>query len=271
MTTTQPREQRGWAIVLGGSSGMGLAIAQQLAQMGFELAVVYREPKSRLKCLTPILAGMRSDGTQVLEFNVDATTDAGITKITDALRVAGAEARVQVVVHSLARGNLKPLLGSATQQSGGCSVLSSQDLALTINAMGSSLLAWVQALAGKELLATDSRVIALTSEGSQRVWPGYAAVSAAKASLEALVRAIAVEFGPRGVRCNAVQAGISDTPSLRQVPGAATLLERAAKRNPLGRATQPSDVAQAVSLLCRKEAHWINGSIVVVDGGESVC
>jgi enoyl-[acyl-carrier protein] reductase I len=121
------------------------------------------------------------------------------------------------------------------------------------------------------MLAEDTRVIGLTSEGARRVWRGYSAVSAAKAGLEALVRGMAVELGPLGIRANLIQAGITDTRSLRHIPAQQLMRLGAEQRNPLGRLTEPTDVANAVSLLCRPEAAWINGATLAVDGGEHLC
>ena len=112
--------------------------------------------------------------------------------------------------------------------------------------------------------------MALTSEGSARVWPGYGPVSAAKATLEAVVRSIAAEFTPFGIRCNLLQPGVTDTPALRVIPGAEAMMSRARNRNPLNRLTRPEDVADVVALLSMDEAAWINGTCVRVDGGEFV-
>ncbi|MBT8179143.1 MAG: SDR family oxidoreductase, partial [Eudoraea sp.] len=65
-------------------------------------------------------------------------------------------------------------------------------------------------------------------------------------------------------------AGVTDTPSLRMIPGSELLLEDARKRNPLGRLTQPEDVANVVYLLSTGEASWITGTVIKVDGGESL-
>ncbi len=113
-------------------------------------------------------------------------------------------------------------------------------------------------------------MLGLTSEGNAVAWKGYAAVAAAKVSLEALARAIAVEFAPHGIRCNVVQAGITDTPALRAIPGSEHLKAQANLRNPCGRLTTPRDVANAVYLLCLEEAAWINGVVLRVDGGEHI-
>ena len=95
-------------------------------------------------------------------------------------------------------------------------------------------------------------------------------VSAAKVTLEAITRSIALEFAPFGIRANCIQAGITDTASLRMIPGSDQLKEHAIKRNPFNRLTLPEDVANAVYLLSKDEAAWINGTILKVDGGENL-
>ena len=149
-------------------------------------------------------------------------------------------------------------------------LLEEEDVAQTVYAMGTSLLSWVQDVYNKGLFAADARILAMTSEGNQSAIQAYAAVSAAKAALEAVSRSIAVEFGPHGVRSNVIQAGVTDTPALRLIPGNQHLKAKALMRNPLKRLTRPEDVAGVVALLASDEAAWINGEIIRVDGGEHV-
>jgi NAD(P)-dependent dehydrogenase (short-subunit alcohol dehydrogenase family) len=150
------------------------------------------------------------------------------------------------------------------------SYLDDQDLSRTIHSMGTSLLGWAQSLLRRGLFAPDARVLGLTSEGNALAWKGYAAVAAAKLALESLSRSMAVELAPYGIRSNLIQAGVSDTPGLRAIPGSEHLKAQALARNPFGRLTTPLDVANAIYLLCRDEAAWINGEIIRVDGGEHV-
>lgn len=146
--------------------------------------------------------------------------------------------------------------------------LSRTDYQLTIEAMALSLYDWVKATFDRGMFATDARVLGLTSEGNQKAWRNYAAVSAAKAALEAISRSIALEFAPYGIRSNILQPGVTNTASLRMIPGQEILRAQAAFRNPFGRLTRPEDVANVVYLMCRDEAAWINGAIIPVDGGE---
>jgi NAD(P)-dependent dehydrogenase (short-subunit alcohol dehydrogenase family) len=171
-------------------------------------------------------------------------------------------------LHSIAWGNLRPLAPPRGERASDHELLHDEDFARTIAAMGTSLLGWTRALFDRRLFAPDARVLAFTSAGAERVWPGYAAVAAAKATLSAIARAIAVEFAPHGLRANVIEAGVTDTPALRLIPGGHELARAHAAKNPLGRLTTPEDVAAAVCLLASDEARWINGAIVRVDGGE---
>jgi len=146
--------------------------------------------------------------------------------------------------------------------------LEDEDFTRTVHAMGTSLVGWVQETRARGRFADDARVVALTSEGNRVAWRGYAAVSAAKAALEAAARSIAVELAPRGLRCNIVQAGVTRTAALALIPGSNHLAAGALRRNPLGRLTTPEDVANAICLLATDEAAWINGALLAVDGGE---
>ncbi|MGB5525975.1 MAG: SDR family oxidoreductase, partial [Gemmatimonadota bacterium] len=148
--------------------------------------------------------------------------------------------------------------------------LEEEDMARTVHAMGTSLLGWTQEILERGLFASDARVLGLTSEGNEVAWKGYAAVAAAKVALESVSRSIAVEMAHFGLRSNIVQAGVTDTPALRLIPGNDHLKAQARTRNPFGRLTTPEDVANVIYLLSLPEAAWINGAIIRVDGGEHI-
>ena len=84
------------------------------------------------------------------------------------------------------------------------------------------------------------------------------------------MRLIAVEYAPHGLRCNVIQAGITETPALAAIPGSEHLKAKARLRNPFGRLTTPEDVAGVICLLSTDEAGWINGTVIRVDGGEHI-
>lgn len=301
-----------WAVILGGSSGFGLAAAGKLAQEGMSVLIVHRDRRGAMKRIEPEFDKIRASGQPLVTMNLDALSDSGRERVVDALKEhLGGEGRVRVLMHSIAFGNLKPVappipdtrvadavsalaakLGVAPEQVSsavgelleegaaplhslseaqyGDALIEAEDMERTIFSMGTSFLTWVQALHGAGLFASDARVLGMTSEGNEVAWKGYAAVAAAKVALESVSRAIAVEFGPHGIRSNIIQAGVTPTPALALIPGSAKMKAVAQMRNPLGRTTTPEDVADFIALMCTDEAAWVNGSILRVDGGEHI-
>ncbi len=259
MHTTNKQFKDNWAIILGGSSGFGFAAVQKLAQHGMNIAVLYREIASTERPLKESLAKIAADnGVIISPYNINALDNAARTAFIE--QFASNKPKVKLLLHSIARGNLKPLTGD--------NALSAADVQLTTYAMGTSLLDWTQDLLAKEVFDKDARIIGLTSEGEDKYWEGYAAVSIAKASLQSLTKYMAVELAKYGLKTNLIQAGITATPSLLRIPDSETLLKVTASRNPFGRMTEPKDVANVVYLLCTDEAAWINGTVIHVDGGE---
>ncbi|MBA2725643.1 MAG: SDR family oxidoreductase, partial [Actinobacteria bacterium] len=112
-------------------------------------------------------------------------------------------------------------------------------------------------------------MIALSSQGANRVMPGYAVVGASKAALEALVRYLAVELAPT-VRVNAVSPGVVDTDALKHFPMREEMLTRAREGTPAGRIVTPEDVADTVDFLTSDTAKMVTGHTLVVDGGAAL-
>lgn len=249
-----------WALILGGSSGLGLATAHKLAAQGMDICIVHRTRKSNLPQLNEELQKMKDAGVEVIDFNKDALKDETIKLVLASIP----KNTCKLLLHSIAKGSLK------TMQAAQLNMLSISDLDITLHSMATSWYEWTQALIIKDIFSENARNIAFTSEGNTKVWPGYGAVSAAKATLEALMRQMAVELAPLGITTNCIQAGTTLTPSFKLIPGSETLTEIAKKRSPFNRLTSPEDVANSVYLLCKEEANWINGTVLTVDGGESL-
>jgi enoyl-[acyl-carrier protein] reductase III len=126
----------------------------------------------------------------------------------------------------------------------------------------------------QELLRLPARgekaVVAVSSLGAIRAIPNYTAVGASKAALESMVRHLAAELAPQGVRINAVSAGTVDTDALKHFPNRDQLLDESARRTPAGRLITPQDVANTVVFLCTEFASMIHGQTILVDGGYSI-
>ena len=310
MRESFPRET--WGLILGGSSGFGLATAHALSSRGMSLAIVHRDRRGAMSRIDAEFARIRDRDVDLVTFNADALDATVRAQILGELAgVLGERGKIRVLLHSIAFGNLKLIAPERPRESVAAKALAAalgvderavvdaadrlleegvdaiqafatpptysqdsfideEDLTRTIHSMGTSVLGWTQEALKRGLFAPDARVLGLTSEGNTVAWKGYAAVAAAKVALESIARAIAVEMAPYGLRCNVIQAGITDTPALRLIPGNAQLKAQARMRNPFRRLTTPEDVANVVYLLCLDEAAWINGEVVRVDGGEHV-
>jgi NAD(P)-dependent dehydrogenase (short-subunit alcohol dehydrogenase family) len=300
-----------WAVILGGSSGFGLATAKCLAAQGMSVCIVHRDRRAMMAKIEPEFEKIRAGGTKLVTKNVDALAADKRDEVLAELAGEMGSGRVRVLLHSVAFGNLKLLVAEAkakrtvadelagklgvdreklqnaldevfaaghpqalglasTPEYSDKHFLDDEDFTRTIHAMGTSLLGWVQQLHARGLFAADARVFGLTSEGNEVAWKGYAAVAAAKVSLESLARSIAVEFAPYGIRCNVIQAGITHTPAQDAIPGSSHMRAQALSRNPKGRLTTPDDVARVIALLATDDAGWINGEVIRVDGGEHI-
>ncbi len=254
-----------WGLVLGASSGFGAATARHLARLGMGIIGVHLDRKATLPAAEAVIADVEAAGAPAHFFNVNAADDDKRALVCARARELLGGRPLRVLMHSLAFGTLRPFVSSDPAEQ-----TSKAQLEMTVDVMAHSLVYWVQDLHAAGLLGRDSRVFAMTSAGGRRVWHAYGAVSAAKAALESHVRQLAVELGAAGVAVNALRAGVTDTPALRKIPGAETLLAEARRRNPGGRLTTPEDVAAAVAVLALPGAGWITGNVIGVDGGEDV-
>lgn len=254
-----------WAVVLGGSSGFGLASIEKLAEHGMNIAVLYRETAAAEKPVKQHFANLAAtNNVTILPFNINALEENGRQKFISAFTERLQEQRcVKLLLHSVARGNLKPVVAGENKEA-----ITTEDITYTSYAMSNSLLDWARLLFNANLFCEDARIIGLTSAGAHKYWESYAAVSIAKASLQSLATYMAVEFGKLGIKTNLIEAGITETPSLKKITGNEKLVQHAQQSNPLGRMTTTKDVAGVVYLLCTAEASWINGAVIHVDGGE---
>lgn len=282
-------KQNLWALIIGGSSGMGLAAAQKLASHGMNIIIVHKDRRSTLEVAEQAFTDIRAQGVELISFNKDGVSADSIQKLVEEISTLLKEknGKIKLFLHSIAQGNLKSLVPGKElpkgdevgedslavffknkSEHGLSGLLRKQDFDLTVNSMGLSLFDWVRLLIAEQLFTENGRIIGLTSEGNDKVWGGYAAVATAKAALETLIKYLAVELAPYKITANLVQAGVTETPSLNLIPGSDFLKTYTMHRNPQKRLTQPEDIANVIYLLCRQEANWINGATIIADGGE---
>lgn len=254
---------RGTAIILGASSGFGAATARALARDGMDIVGVHLDRRAALPAVNALVDELRGLGRQISFYNLNAADDQKRSEILDTIEAEHAPRQVgsvRVLMHSLAFGTLRPLVGE--------NAVSRRQIEMTLDVMANSLVYWTSDLVRRGLLADGSRIFAMTSSGSTRSIPSYGPVGAAKATLESYCRQLAFELAPRDISVNAIRAGVTDTPAVRQIPGNEEMLQRSLAAHPAGRITQPKDVAELIALLCRPGARWLSGNTLGVDGGE---
>ena len=234
-------------LVTGGTRGIGLAIARRFAKLGAaRLALGYLRNDRAAEAAAEELAAL---GPRVALVRGNVASE----------RVAGEVAdlgALDVLVHNAATGVVRPALETEDRH---------WDWTLAANAR--ALLSLARAAA--PAMPPGSSVIGISSLGSARVLDNYVLVGTSKAALESVVRYLAVELAPRGIRANAVSAGVVETEALDHFPNRAEMLATR-ERTPAGRLVEPEDVAAAVAFLCSPEAEMIRGQTLVVDGGFSL-
>lgn len=259
-----------WALILGASSGFGAATALELARNGVNIFGLHLDRGAALENVRHLVAEIESHGVRAVYMNTNIAKDEkradaiGRIKATLAENAAGPQT-VHVVMHSVAFGSLLPFISDDPSKA-----LSKAQMEMTLDVMANSLVYWVQDLWRAGLLGRGSRVFSMTSAGSVQVFETYGAVSAAKSALESHTRQLALELGRHGVLVNCIMAGVTDTPALRKIPGNEKLIEGALRRNPSGRLTTTDDIAKTIRALSDPDVAWINGAIIVVDGGELI-
>jgi enoyl-[acyl-carrier protein] reductase III len=269
---TDDRER--WALILGGSSGMGEATALALARNGYRIIGIHLDFRAALAHVDEVKEGIEAAGSEALYINMNAADDAkraaaieSIRERFELSRASGRHPYIRVVMHSLAFGSLVPFIADDPKDA-----VDRKKMEMTQDVMANSLVYWVQDLWRGGFLGEGSKIYAMTSEGSTRVVPSYGVVSSAKAALESHVRQLAMELARQGTgaTANCIRAGVTVTPALLKIPESQTMIDITMKRNPTGRMTTPQDVANAILALSGEGTGFINGDIISVDGGEFI-
>jgi enoyl-[acyl-carrier protein] reductase III len=252
-----------WALILGASSGFGAATARVLAHRGMNIIGIHLDAKATLPKAKAVEADIKDAGREAVFINMNAASPDKRAKAIEQMAATGV--KIKLLMHSLAFGSLKPMIGETAEE-----ILDQKQIEMTLDVMANSLVYWVQDLVRGNLFADDARIFSMTSEGNQRIMPAYGAVSAAKVALESYTRQLAVELAPHNIKVNCIQAGVTDTPALRAIPGHEQMIEFARHRNPFRRLTNPDDVAHAIAELSRPGLFWMTGNVIRVDGGEFI-
>jgi enoyl-[acyl-carrier protein] reductase III len=234
-------------LVTGGTRGIGLAIAHRLVRDGASRAVLgyLRNDEAAERAAEEI----RAAGAEPVLVRGNVASESVVEEL------AGI-GPYRVVVHNAATGVVRPALETEDKH-----------WDWTLNANARSLLALARATAPS--MPEGSAIVAISSLGAQRVLDNYVLIGTSKAALESVMRYLAVELAPLGIRVNAVSAGVVETEALDFFPNKEEML-RSVERTPAGRLVEPQDVAAAVSFLCSGDAAMVRGHTLIVDGGFSL-
>ncbi len=235
-------------LVTGGSRGIGKAIALRLAREGAtRVAIGYFRSDSAAE---ETAEELRALGAEPVLVRGNVTSSRVLAQVE-------ALGPLDVLVHNAATGVIRPALETEPKH---------WEWTLTANARALLDLARVTV----PQMQAGSSIVGISSLGAQRVLENYALVGTSKAALESLVRYLAVELAPSGIRVNGVSAGVVETDALKHFPNREEMIEHSTKRTPVGRLVEPEDVADAVEFLCSPAAKMVCGQTLIVDGGFSL-
>ena len=241
------------ALVMGVANRWSIAwaVARAFSRDGARLAFTFQGERQEKDVRE--LAGTLPDS---VIFPCDVTRDEDLAKLAEALQAQGLG--LDALVHSIAFANREDLGGAYMETS-----RAGFGLALEVSAF--SLVATARHLL--PVLRSGAGIVTLTYVGSSRVMPNYNVMGVAKAALEASVRYLASDLGPRGIRVNAISAGPIKTTSARAIQGFSRILDVMEERSPLRRNTDPAEVADAAVFLASPLARGITGEVLFVDNG----
>jgi enoyl-[acyl-carrier protein] reductase III len=236
-------------LVTGGSRGIGKSIALRFAELGAARVVVsYLRNDSAAEETAEMI---RAHGAEAL------TLRGNLGDADKARAVAREAGPLDVLVSNAATGVIRPL-----------AELTEKHWDWTLNANARALLTLAREAAPS--MPAGGSIVAISSMGGDRVLENYALVGTSKAALESLVRYLAVDLAPQGIRVNAVSAGLVETGALEFFPNRDEMLAGMRERTPAGRLVEARDVADVVCFLASPEAEMIRGQVVIVDGGYSI-
>ena len=240
------------ALVTGGTTGIGLATAQVLHKRGYAVMVTGRNPES-------LAAAQRVLPNDVVVFRADARSVADTDAV--AAELSRRFGKLDLAFLNAGVTSLVPLEALDEE---------TYDWHFDTNLKGQVFL--LQKVL--PLLGRGSSVVLTSSTGSDRGNPGMAVYAATKGAQLSLMRTLAVELAPRGIRVNAVSPGPIETPMMTKLGMPADKLDdfkvSFAARIPTGRFGTPEEIANAVAFLGSAEASFITGANLVADGGRSI-
>ncbi len=243
------------ALVTGASRGIGAAIARRLAGAGAHVAINYSGSRDSAEKL---VSEIEAVGGRAFAVQADVGRLAGIRSMLDACDAKfGGTPNLDILVNNAGVGG--------AGDTGSLAKCDEElfDRMIAVNQKAPHFITQFCL----ERLREGGRIVNIGSLGGRSALPPFAAYAATKRALQSLTMSTAGIVASRGITCNLVAPGAVDTEfnnALLEKPGWA---EATAKLTPMKRLGVPEDIAGAVMMLCRDEAHWVTGQIVEASGG----
>jgi NAD(P)-dependent dehydrogenase (short-subunit alcohol dehydrogenase family) len=244
-----PFELRGTFVVTGGTRGIGRAISERFARSGAQVVANYLRDE---RAAQELQSSAAQEGLQITLCRADLTLSEGLTKIATHVEQTGGA--IAGIVHCAATGTHRTLASLTGRHF---------DWTFALNVR--ALFELVTRLMDR--FDRQGSILAVSSLGATRALPQYTAVGTSKGALEALVRHMAVELAPRGIRANALTPGAVATDAWQSIPDAEARLAEAVRRSPSARLVTVEELALCAQFLCSSAASGITGQSLIVDGG----
>ncbi|KAG0420215.1 hypothetical protein HPB47_003604 [Ixodes persulcatus] len=254
-TSSQERSMRGrLAVVTGGGGGIGKAICDVLAEKGVQLVVADID-LAAAEAVANALPGAR-DGRKHVAMHVDISNSSSVQTLFTAIKDVYGEP-ASILVNCAGTGALFTSLVDTTEDV--------FDRVISVNLKGTFLM--TQA-AVRDMLSggvTEGVVVNIASLAAKTGVRGLCSYVASKAGIVGLTKTVALDLADKGIRCNAVLPGFTDTPVTRFLTEQER--QRILAQIPLARSAQPREVAEVVAFLCSPESSYMTGAAVEVSGG----
>lgn len=239
------------AIVTGGGSGIGLAIATKFVEEKFTTIIVGRDQQK-------LDAAKQNLGELCVPFSCDLTDLGSLPKLVE--DIIGKYGKIDVLVNN-AGINMKKEFTDVTDE----------DFQRILMTNVTSVFALSREVVKHMLQKGAGSIINISSMASQYGIPKVIAYTASKAAIEGMTKAMAVELSPKGIRVNCIAPGfIATDMSAKALNNDPERKQKVMSRTPMGYMGDPSDIANAAVYLANGEAKYVTGVILPVDGGNSI-